>query len=71
MLHVGVPRSLHWVKVTVDDPIQVLCDHLGDFMEFLVIEGLGLPVDILGEGYRGQVAHRSLVFVGILYNFRT
>src|SRR6056300_157610 len=71
MLHVGVPRSLHGVEVAVDDPIQVLRYSLRDFVEFRVVEGLGLLIDILGEGDGGQVAHRSLVFVGVLNDFGT
>src|SRR5210317_194188 len=69
MLHVGTPRSLHWVEVTVDDAVEIFRDGLSDLVEFRVVEGLRFLVHVLGESNRSQVAHRCLILVGILYDF--
>src|SRR6056300_379797 len=71
MFHVRSSSRLYGVEVTIDDTIEILRDRLRDFVKFVVVESLGLPVHILGEGDGCEVAHRRLVFVSVLQNLGT
>ena len=69
MSHIRALSSLNWVKVAIDDSIEVPGDNLGDFMKLIKIEGFEFLVDILGERNGSEITHRRFVSIGIFNDF--
>ena len=71
MSHIRAFCRLNWVKVAINDTIQVPGDNLGNFVKLFIIKRLRFFVYVLWKCDRCEVTHRGLIFVSILYNLST
>mmetsp|Transcript_2607 Transcript_2607/g.5609 ORF Transcript_2607/g.5609 Transcript_2607/m.5609 type:complete len:277 (+) Transcript_2607:658-1488(+) len=76
MSHIARLRLLHRIKVTINHPIQILGNHLGNVLELVQIKtALSSKVigwsDEFGQTDGGKVAYRNLIRSRVLDNFGT
>src|SRR5210317_1928089 len=71
MLHVRTTSRFNGVEVTIDDTVEILGDNLRRLVKLVVVEGLRLPVHVLGKGDRSEIAHRRFILVGIFQDLGT
>eukprot|EP00438_Fugacium_kawagutii_P034554 Skav201792 [mRNA] locus=scaffold645:38737:39012:- [translate_table: standard] len=68
MAHVGTTSFFHGIVVSIDDLVQILCDHLGDLIEFLEVKNITLHKG--GQGNGCKVADCHLILGGVLNDLR-